>query len=115
MTKEKNFTKPPKKYGALLETKTLYDNQVGQWIYDRLQAAQFKIDAKTLQILSEALGNDLSKIEKEIGKLKIVLDEENPKSLLKSLNNMWVLVKTTIISNSTRLLVSVTFFNVPKL
>ncbi|MBL6693106.1 MAG: DNA polymerase III subunit delta, partial [Flavobacteriaceae bacterium] len=55
----------------------LYDNQVGQWIRDRLQEAQFKIDAKTLQILSEALGNDLSKIEKEIGKLKIVLDDHS--------------------------------------
>jgi DNA polymerase-3 subunit delta len=73
--KRKKLYKAAKKAGALLETKTLYDNQVGQWIADRLQAAQFKIDAKALQILAEALGNDLSKIEKEIGKLKIVLDE----------------------------------------
>lgn len=73
--KRKKLYKAAKKRGALLETKTLYDNQVGEWIDDRLQAAQFKIDAKVLQILAEALGNDLSKIEKEIGKLKIVLDE----------------------------------------
>lgn len=73
--KRKKLYKAAKKAGALLETKVLYDNQVGQWIADRLKAAQLKIEVKALQILSEALGNDLSKIEKEIGKLKIVLDE----------------------------------------
>lgn len=73
--KRKKLFKAAKKVGAVLETKTLYDNQVGQWIADRLVAARFKIDAKALQILSEAMGNDLSKIEKEIDKLKIVLDE----------------------------------------
>ncbi len=73
--KRKKLYKVAKKSGSLLETKTLYDNQVGQWIADCLQAAQFKIEAKALQILAEALGNDLSKIEKEIGKLKIVLDK----------------------------------------
>ena len=73
--KRKKLYKAAKKAGALLETKVLYDNQVGQWIADRLKAAQLKIEVKALQILSEALGDDLSKIEKEIGKLKIVLDE----------------------------------------
>ena len=73
--KRKKLYKAAKKVGALLETKILYDNQVGQWIADRLELAQFKIDANALQIFSEALGNDLSKIEKEIGKLKIVLEE----------------------------------------
>ena len=73
--KRKKLYKAAKNVGALLETKILYDNQAGQWIADRLQQAQFKIDANALQILSEALGNDLSKIEKEIGKLKIVIEE----------------------------------------
>ena len=73
--KRKKLYKVAKNAGALLETKTLYENQVGQWIADRLQAAHFKIEAKALQIFAEALGNDLSKIEKEIEKLKIVLDE----------------------------------------
>ena len=73
--KRTKLYKTAKEVGALLETKTLYDNQVGQWINGRLKAAQFNIDAKALQILAEALGNDLSKIEKEIEKLKIVLVE----------------------------------------
>ena len=73
--KRKKLYKVAKKVGALLETKTLYDNQVGQWIEDQLKVAQFKIDSNALQILTEALGNNLTKIEKEIGKLKIVLEK----------------------------------------
>ena len=49
--KRKKLYKAARKVGAIMETKTLYDNQVVQWIGDRLQAAQFKIDEKTLQIL----------------------------------------------------------------
>ena len=56
-----------------METKTLYENQIGQWIASRLKEAQFKIDADALQILTESMGSDLSKIEKEIVKLKIIL------------------------------------------
>jgi DNA polymerase-3 subunit delta len=73
--KRKKLYKAAKKVGALLETKILYDNQVAQWIGDRLKETQFKIDSAALQILTEALGNDLSKIEKEIDKLKIILEE----------------------------------------
>tara|TARA_B100001173_G_C16027093_1_gene564597 strand:+ start:1322 stop:2323 length:1002 start_codon:yes stop_codon:yes gene_type:complete len=75
--KRKKLYKAAKKFGALLETKALYDNQIAEWISNRLQAAHFIIDAKTLQILSEALGKDLNKIEKEIEKLKIVFDKNS--------------------------------------
>lgn len=73
--KRKKLYKVVKKVGSLLESKTLYDNQISQWIGDRLKEAQFTIDSAALQILIEALGNDLSKIEKEVDKLKIVLEE----------------------------------------
>ena len=75
--KRKKLYKAARKVGAIMETKTLYDNQVVQWIGDRLHAAKFKIDEKTLLLLFEALGNDLSKIEKEIGKLKIILEDNS--------------------------------------
>ena len=64
------------KVGWFLEAKPLYDNQLGQWIEDRLQAAKLKIDTKSIQIMAEALGKDLNKIDREIDKLKIVLDEK---------------------------------------
>ena len=73
--KRKRLYKATRKVGAIMEAKTLYDNQVVEWIGDRLRTAKFKIDEKTLQILFEALGNDLSKIEKEIDKLKIILED----------------------------------------
>ena len=73
--KRKKLYKAAKKAGAILETKTLYDNQMGQWLVQKIQLAKFKIDSEALQLLTEALGNDLSKIEKEISKLKIFLDE----------------------------------------
>lgn len=73
--KRKKLYKAAKKAGAILETKTLFDNQMGQWLVQKIQLAKFKIDSEALQLLTEALGNDLSKIEKEISKLKIFLDE----------------------------------------
>ena len=73
--KRKKLYKAAKEFGAILETKVLHDNQVVQWIGDRLKEAHFNITPQSLQILSEALGNDLNKIEKEIGKLKIILEK----------------------------------------
>ena len=77
-----------------------YDNQAGQWIADRLQQAQFKIDANALQILSEALGNDLSKIEKKL-EIKNRL-EENTQITPELIEQHVGFVKTTIISSSIR-------------
>lgn len=73
--KRKKLYKAAKKVGALLNTKTMYDSQLGQWISDRLKLAQFIIDSNALQILLEAIGTDLNKIEKEIDKLKIALEK----------------------------------------
>ena len=71
--KRKKLYNAVKKVGALLDSKTLYNNQLGHWISERLKSAQFIIDSNALQIFSEALGTDLNKIDKEIDKLKIIL------------------------------------------
>lgn len=73
--KRKKLYKAAQKYGAFLDSKTLYDNHIGQWISGQLNASQFNIDSNALQILVDALGNDLTKIEKEISKLRIVLEK----------------------------------------
>lgn len=73
--KRKKLYKEAKKIGEILESKPLYDNQLSPWIGAKLKSANFSVDNAALQLLCEALGNDLSKIEKEIDKLKIVLPE----------------------------------------
>jgi DNA polymerase-3 subunit delta len=56
---------------AVLETKKLYDNQVGTWIRDYLGHRQYKADPKALDMLVQYLGNDLSKVANELDKLMI--------------------------------------------
>jgi DNA polymerase-3 subunit delta len=73
--KRKKLYKNAKKKGIIYDSKPLYDNQLGPWILEKLKASGFSTDNAGLQLLCEALGNDLTKIEKEIGKLKIVLSE----------------------------------------
>ena len=71
--KRKKLYKNGKKIGVIYDSKPLYDNQLGPWILEKLKASGFSTDNIGLQLLCEALGNDLNKIEKEIDKLKIVL------------------------------------------
>ena len=73
--KRKKLYKNGKKIGVIYDSKPLYDNQLGPWILEKLKASGFSTDNTGLQLLCEALGNDLNKIEKEIDKLKIVLSE----------------------------------------
>ena len=73
--KRKKLYKNGKKIGVIYDSKPLYDNQLGPWILKKLKASGFSTDNIGLQLLCEALGNDLNKIEKEIDKLKIVLSE----------------------------------------
>jgi DNA polymerase III subunit delta len=58
-----------------LESKRLYDNQVQAWITGYLSARNLSIEPKASALLTEFLGNDLSKISNEIDKLIISLGE----------------------------------------
>jgi len=58
-----------------LESKRLYDNQVQAWIAGYLSARSLSIEPKASALLTEFLGNDLSKISNEINKLIISLAE----------------------------------------
>ncbi len=73
--KRKKLYKAANKFGEILESKKLFDNQIGQWIKERVQSITLKVDALGLQLLVEALGSDLNKIQNEIEKLKIILPE----------------------------------------
>ena len=73
--KRKALYKALKKNGVVYESKKLYENQVSDWIRRVLGGQGFKIVPKASQMLVEFLGTNLSKIDNELNKLKIVLPE----------------------------------------
>jgi DNA polymerase-3 subunit delta len=71
--KRKALYKTISKIGVVYESKKLYENQVPDWIRRVLAGQGYAITPKASQMLVEFLGTDLSKIENELNKLKIVL------------------------------------------
>lgn len=75
LDKRSTTYKSLQKNHVFLETKKLYDNQLPEWITTFVQDNKFKIGPKASFLLAEFLGNDLSKITNEVGKLFINLKE----------------------------------------
>ncbi|MFA7445057.1 MAG: DNA polymerase III subunit delta [Flavobacteriaceae bacterium] len=73
LDKRKKATKTLEKNGLVFESKKLYDNQVGSWINQALNSSGYKIEPKANAMLVEFLGTDLSKVNNELEKLKIIL------------------------------------------
>jgi DNA polymerase-3 subunit delta len=73
LDKRKKITKLLDKVGVVYESKKLYENQVGEWIKRILESQGYGIEPKAAAILVEFLGTDLSKINNELEKLKIIL------------------------------------------
>lgn len=74
--KRKALYKAIKKQGSVIfESKKLYENQVADWIRRVLSGQKYTISPKASQMLVEFLGTDLSKINNELEKLKIILPE----------------------------------------
>ena len=67
--KRKVAYKEINKVGKIFESKKLYDNQVQNWINEKINIAGFSIDQKSTVLINEHLGNSLSKISNEIDKL----------------------------------------------
>ncbi len=76
LDKRKKLYKAVQKTGVLFESKKLYENQVTDWIRKVLQGKGYKITPIASQLLVEYLGTDLSKINNELEKLKIVIPKE---------------------------------------
>ncbi len=68
----KKIFKTIKEKGVWFESKKLYDNQVPDWIVKVLKGQNYGIEPKAAAMLTEFLGTDLSKINNELDKLKIV-------------------------------------------
>ena len=75
LDKRKALYKAINKVGIVFESKKLYENQVADWIRRVLSGQNYNISPKASQMLVEFLGTDLSKIDNELNKLKIVLPE----------------------------------------
>ena len=73
--KRKAAYKAISKNGLVFESKKLYDNQVPDWIIKYAKKNGHPISAKASLLLSEYLGNDLSKISNELGKLFLNIGE----------------------------------------
>jgi len=71
--KRTKFYKLLNENAVVLESKKLYENQIPEWIVNYLKKKELTIDAEAAEILTEFLGNDLSKIANEIEKLILVI------------------------------------------
>lgn len=71
--KRKALAKNIIKNGELFVSEKLYENKVADWIKRELSNKHFHIDAKAANMLVEFLGTDLSKINNELEKLRIIL------------------------------------------
>ena len=66
------------KTGVVFESKKLYENQIPSFITSYLRERKVKIDVKSAQLLTDYLGNDLSKLTNELEKLILLLSKDNP-------------------------------------
>ncbi|WP_273566973.1 DNA polymerase III subunit delta [Maribacter halichondriae] len=77
LDKRKKLYKSIQSNGVIFEGKKLYENQVSDWIRKVLKNKGYGISPKASVLLVEYLGTDLSKIDKEIEKLELVLPKNS--------------------------------------
>lgn len=77
----KSFAKTLKKNGVLFDSKPVYDNKLPDWINTYVQAKGYSIRPEATMLLAENIGNNLSRLSKEIEKLTIILDKGTPITL----------------------------------
>lgn len=70
-----SLSKALAKEAVLFESKKLYDNKVPDWITSYLKDRKYSITPHASALLAEYLGNDLSKIANELGKLFISIPQ----------------------------------------
>ena len=73
LDKRKTLYKTLSKAAVIFESKKIYEDKIPSWIQSFLRSKQISITPKAALMLSEFLGNDLSKIANELNKLGIVV------------------------------------------
>lgn len=71
----KKFAKLLKKNNQLFLSDPIKDYQLANWISDECKALGIQIAPNISHLLAEYLGNDLSRIENELNKIKLILKE----------------------------------------
>lgn len=69
----KKFAKTVKEKGVLLTTKKIYDRDLPEWTQSMIHARGLTITPRALGLVVDHIGNDLTRIEKEIEKLSLNL------------------------------------------
>lgn len=76
LDKRKKLYKAVQKAGVLFESKKLYENQVSDWIRKVLNGRGYTISHKAAILLVEFLGTDLSRVNKELEKMQLILPKD---------------------------------------
>jgi DNA polymerase-3 subunit delta len=79
LDKRKKLYKSIDQTGIVLTTKKIYEDQVPRWIESYLKRKGYHIEPGAAMILTEYLGNDLSRMAGEIDKLLITLPRDQMK------------------------------------
>jgi DNA polymerase-3 subunit delta len=73
MDGKKAVTKYIRKNHVYMESKRMYENQMPGWIDDHMRTLGYHIDLKAAALLTEFVGNDLSRLNNELQKLMLVI------------------------------------------
>lgn len=76
LDKRKKLYKELQKNGVLFESKKLYDNQLPDWVESKAKSYGFEIEPKAKFLMAEFLGSDLARIDNELEKLKLVVNDQ---------------------------------------
>jgi len=75
LDKRKKLYKTIEENSIIFESAKLYDDKIPGWITRHLEEKNIRIEPKAATMLTDFLGNDLSKINNELQKLIITLEE----------------------------------------
>jgi DNA polymerase-3 subunit delta len=73
------------KIGVVFESKKLYDNQIPAFITSYFREKEIGIDEKSAQMLTDFVGNDISKLIPQLEKLEISLPKEDTRHITSEL------------------------------
>ena len=77
----KSLVTESKATGIVFESKKIYDNKMPGFIISFMKQRSIDIDGKSAQMLTDYIGNDLSRLENETDKLSVILGNSTSKSI----------------------------------